>query len=130
MHWDCLLQYEVGLSIVYWRFYMERHVIGQCYCYWLIPVDILSHFNKFLKGAYTLFLLFYFFATLIFYGKLAKVKVLFRKTSGMRNCYLKNGLAKVLFWFGVSSKQIRWNIYDQFRTLKLKFAGSKSFVCH
>ena len=45
---------------------------------------------SFLKGGYTLFQLYYFFATLIFNGKQAKVRVLFRKTSGMRNCYLEN----------------------------------------
>ena len=35
---------------------------------------------------YKFFLLYYFFAVLIYDGRQAKAKVLFRKMSGMRNC--------------------------------------------
>ena len=81
----------------------------------------------FLKGAYTLFLLYYFFATLIFNGKQAKVKVVFRKTNGS---VIAKSFAKVSFWYDISSKLIRWNAWDQFQTVKLKFAGSRSFTCY
>ena len=81
----------------------------------------------FLKGAYTLFLLYYFFATLIFNGKQAKVKVVFRKTSGS---VIAKSFAKVSFWYDISSKLIRWNAWDQFQTVKLKFAGSRPFTCY
>ena len=67
-----------------------------------------------LKGVYTHCLLYYFFATLIFNGWWAKAKVVFRKTSGICNCYLENGFAKFSFWFDVSSKLIRWNAWDEF----------------
>ena len=85
---------------------------------------------SFLKGAYTLFRFYYLFATLIFNGRQAKAKVLFRKTSGMHNCYLENGFAKVKFWFGVLSKLIRWNAWDQFQTVKLKSEGLRPFACY
>ena len=51
----------------------------------------------FFKGAYSLFLLSYFFAILIFNGRWAKGKVFFRKTCWMRSCYLKKTFAKVSF---------------------------------
>ena len=53
------------------------------------------------------FLFYYFFATLIFNGRLVKAKGLFRKRNGMRNCCLENGFAKVWFLFDVSPKLIR-----------------------
>ena len=44
---DYLLQYEVGIIVFYYFFLYEKsNDIGQCYCHWRIPVDILGHFNK------------------------------------------------------------------------------------
>ena len=52
---------------------------------------------SFLKGAYTPFLLYFFFETLIFNGRRVKAKVIFRKTIGMRNCFIKYSIAKFCF---------------------------------
>ena len=84
----------------------------------------------FALGAYTLFLFYYSFATLVFNGRRAKAKVLFRKTNGMCNCHLENDFTKVWFWFNVSSKLIRWNARDRFQTVKFQFAGSRLFACY
>ena len=55
-----------------------------------------------------------------FHGRRVKAKVLFRKTSWMCKCYLENGFAKVLFWFDVSSKLIRWNTWRSISDSKIQ----------
>ena len=42
---DYLLQYEEGINVFYYLFYVESH-IGECNCHSGISVDILGHFNK------------------------------------------------------------------------------------
>ena len=139
---DCYYpqRYEVGLAALHFIFYEDRRIlvdilrnchkiVEQCneftadwkknllLCFWCCCIS-------FLKGSYTFFLLYYFLANLTFNGRRAKAKVPFRKTSWMRKCYLKNGFAKVSFWFDVSSKLIRWNAWDQFQTVIFKFTDS------
>ena len=94
-----------------------------CFCCCFISV---------FKGAYTLFLLYYFFATLILMESRVTSNI-FQKNEWddvMRKLLSQKRLCKSFFWFDISWTLIRWNACEQFQTVKFKFAVSRPFTCY